>query len=79
MNCIQPITQHLRHPPHIYRNRDQEHITLSGLQRVLPCYLLHIPVYRRFEFRCATASVLEGTFDEQDDLWRLIRFNQELW
>jgi len=50
----------------------------DGIIRALLCYLLRIPVYRRFEFRCGTTSVLEAAFDEQGDAWRVIRFNQEL-
>ena len=50
----------------------------DGIIRVLLCYLLRIPVYRRFEFRCGTTSVLEVALDEQIDAWTVIRFNQEL-
>jgi len=49
----------------------------DGIIRILLCYLLRIPVYRRFEFRCGTTSIMEVKRDEERDEWVVVRFNQE--
>jgi broad specificity phosphatase PhoE len=50
----------------------------DGIIRLLLCYLLNIPVYRRFEFQIGTAGIMEIEWDKDHQVWRIIRFNQEL-
>jgi broad specificity phosphatase PhoE len=50
----------------------------DGIIRLLLCHLLNIPVYRRFDFQIGTASIMEIEWDKDHQIWRIIRFNQEL-
>jgi broad specificity phosphatase PhoE len=50
----------------------------DGIIRTLICYILAIPVYRRFEFRIDTASITEIEWDAEKRKWKLIRLNQIL-
>ncbi len=49
----------------------------DGILRVLLCYLLGIPVYRRFDFRIGFTGWSEITRGPHDAQWTLVRFNQE--
>jgi broad specificity phosphatase PhoE len=51
-------------------------VTHDGTIRVLACYVLRLPVYRRFEFRIDTAGILEIQRAERNGEWRIVRFNQ---
>jgi probable phosphoglycerate mutase len=50
----------------------------DGIIRLLLCHLLNIPVYRRFEFQVGTAGIMEIEWEKARQVWRIIRFNQEL-
>jgi probable phosphoglycerate mutase len=53
-------------------------VTHDGIIRILVCYILGLPVYRRFSFQIDTASITEIELDKTKDKWRLIRFNQSV-
>ena len=51
-------------------------IAHDGIIRILVCYVLGLPVYRRFSFQVDTASITEIEWDTAKSRWKLIRFNQ---
>jgi len=53
-------------------------VTHDGLIRLLVCHVLGLAVYQRFILKVDTASVTEIEWDESEDRWKLIRFNQEI-
>lgn len=50
----------------------------DGIIRLLICYVLGLPVYRRVNFHVDTASVTEIDWDKNNRRWKLIRFNQSV-
>lgn len=48
----------------------------DGIIRLLVCYVLGLPVYRRAGFQLDTACVTEIDWDKTREKWKLIRFNQ---
>lgn len=46
-----------------------------GWIRLLLCYLLGIPVYRRWEFQVDTCGIMEIEFQPEYGNWKIIRFN----
>lgn len=58
---------------------DNETILLvshDGLIRLLMCYIVHAPVYERWNLQVDTCGIMEITLDRSGDRWRVIRFNQ---
>lgn len=51
-------------------------VTHDGLIRLLICYILGLPVFRRTSFHVDTASVSEIEWDNAKSRWNLVRFNQ---
>jgi broad specificity phosphatase PhoE len=50
----------------------------DGIIRLLICYVLGLPVYRRVQFQVDTASVTEIEWDKNKGRWKLTRFNQRV-
>ena len=50
-------------------------VTHDGLIRALFCYVVGIPVYKRFDFRIDTCGIMEIEQQENSGEWKLIRFN----
>ena len=48
----------------------------DGLIRLLVCYLMGIPVYKRWNFQADTCGITEITYEPEFKTWKLIRFNQ---
>ncbi len=48
----------------------------DGLIRLLMCYLMEMPVYKRWKFQVDTCSLMEIRYLEQFNCWKVIRFNQ---
>ena len=48
----------------------------DGLLRTLMCYVMGIPVYRRWRFRADTSGITELEYEPGYGTWKLIRFNQ---
>ena len=48
----------------------------DGLIRALMCYVLDIPVYKRWNFRVDTCGITELEYEPEYRLWKLIRYNQ---
>jgi broad specificity phosphatase PhoE len=60
------------------KQRDNKDIILvahDGWIRLLLCYLLGIPVYRRWEFQVDTCGIMEIEFRPEYANWKIIRFN----
>jgi len=61
------------------REHGDEDIVLAtheGLIRLLMCYIVHLPVYLRGNFRVDTCGITEITYQPEYESWKLIRFNQ---
>lgn len=48
----------------------------QGLMRLLMCYIMQIPVYKRWNFDVDTCGIMEITYQQEFKKWKLIRFNQ---
>jgi len=48
----------------------------DGLSRLLMCYVLGIPVYKRWNFQMDTAGITELEYESEYSTWKLIRHNQ---
>lgn len=51
-------------------------VSHDGLIRLLMCYVVDIPVYRRGIFRVDTCGMMEIAYQQEFESWKLIRFNQ---
>ncbi|HUM72385.1 MAG TPA: histidine phosphatase family protein, partial [Chloroflexota bacterium] len=63
------------------QQKNRENIILvshDGWIRLLMCYLLDIPVYRRWEFQVDTCGMMEIAYQPEIAKWKLVRFNQKL-
>jgi len=61
------------------REHGDEDIVLAtheGLIRLLMCYIVHLPVYLRGNFRVDTCGITEIIYQPEYESWKLIRFNQ---
>ena len=56
-------------------NEDLILVSHDGLIRLLMCYLLEIPVYRRWDFQVDTCGIMEIEYQTVFRKWKLIRFN----
>ena len=52
-------------------------MTHDGLIRALFCYVVGIPVYKRFNFQIDTCGIMEIKQQENSGDWKLIRFNHK--
>lgn len=50
----------------------------EGLIRILMCSIVHLPVYKRWNFSVDTCGILEIEFIPETNEWKLIRFNQKV-
>jgi broad specificity phosphatase PhoE len=60
------------------KQKDDKDIILvahDGWIRVVMCYILGIPVYRRWDFYVDTCGVMEIEFQPEYGQWKVIRFN----
>ncbi len=51
-------------------------VSHDGLIRLLMCYIMGLPVYKRWNFHVDTCGIMEITYQPEFEAWRLIRFNQ---
>jgi broad specificity phosphatase PhoE len=51
-------------------------VTHEGLIELMMCWLMHLPVYKRWNFQVDTCSITEVVYQPDYAEWRLIRFNQ---
>jgi len=50
----------------------------DGLIRTMMCYVMGIPIYRRWNFRMDTCGITELEYEPAYGAWKLIRYNQTL-
>lgn len=50
----------------------------DGLSRLLMCYIMNIPVYKRWNFQVDTCGIMEICYQPDFEAWKLIRFNQTI-
>jgi broad specificity phosphatase PhoE len=53
-------------------------VSHDGLIRLMLCFLLGIPVYRRWDFQVDTCGITELVYQPDFERWKLIRFNHTL-
>ena len=51
-------------------------VSHDGLIRLLMCYLMNIPVYKRWNFQLDTCGLMEICYQPDFEAWKLVRFNQ---
>jgi broad specificity phosphatase PhoE len=51
-------------------------VSHDGLIRLLMCYIMNIPVYKRWNFQVDTCGIMEICYQPDFEAWKLIRFNQ---
>jgi broad specificity phosphatase PhoE len=51
-------------------------VSHDGLIRLLMCYIMNIPVYKRWNFQVDTCGMMEIRYQPDFQAWKLIRFNQ---
>ncbi|GAP21466.1 histidine phosphatase family protein [Leptolinea tardivitalis] len=56
-------------------NKDIVVVCHEGLIRLWLCHILHIPVFRRWDFRVDFCGIMELEFEPAFQNWNLIRFN----
>ena len=49
----------------------------DGLIRLTVCYIINIPVYKRWQFKVDTCGIMEIEYQKDYQEWKLIRFNQK--
>ena len=50
----------------------------DGLIRLMMCYIMGIPVYRRGDFKVDLCGITEIAYQEDVQRWKLLRYNQVL-
>ena len=60
------------------RKREENVLAVShdGLMRVLLCFVVGLPVFKRFYFHVETCGIIEIEYTDTVGEWRLIKFNQ---
>lgn len=53
-------------------------VSHDGLIRLMACYILDIPVYRRWDFHVDTCGITELVYQPDFERWKLVRFNHTL-
>jgi probable phosphoglycerate mutase len=53
-------------------------VSHDGLIRLMICFILGIPVYRRWDFQVDTCAITELVYQPDYERWKLIRFNHSL-
>jgi broad specificity phosphatase PhoE len=53
-------------------------VSHDGLIRALMCYLMDIPVFKRWNFQIDLCGIVEITYQPAYRAWKLVRFNQKL-
>ena len=51
-------------------------VSHEGLMRLLMCYVMQIPVYKRWNFQVDPCGIMEISDQQEITEWKLIRFNQ---
>jgi probable phosphoglycerate mutase len=51
-------------------------VSHDGLIRLLMCYIMQIPVYKRWNFHVDPCGIMEISYQPDFQEWKLIRFNQ---
>jgi broad specificity phosphatase PhoE len=50
-------------------------VSHDGLIRLLMCYIMNLPVYKRWNFHVDTCGITEIAYQRDFEAWKLIRFN----
>lgn len=61
----------------LQNNEDIVLVSHDGLIRLMMCFLLGLPVYRRWEFQVDTCGIMEIECDPAHAGWKICRFNQK--
>lgn len=53
-------------------------VSHDGLIRLLACYVMSIPVFKRWDFHVDTCGTMEISYQPTFGSWKLVRFNQKI-
>ncbi len=62
----------------VQENQEKQDLLLvshDGLIRAFTCYILGLPVYRRWDFKVDTCGIMEIEYQPAFESWKLLRFN----
>ena len=74
--ALKRVVEFLDEKRELCREKNVIAVCHDGLLRVLMCYVLGIPVYKRWGFRADTCGITELKYEPDHGTWKLIRFNQ---
>ena len=75
----QRVADFLEEKHQAYRNENIVVVSHEGLIRLTACYILGLPVHKRWNFHSVDfCGMMEIAYQPQDQSWQLIRFNQKL-
>lgn len=74
----QRVVEFFEEKRHQHANENVIVVTHDGLIRLLMCYVVGIPVWKRWNFRVDTCGIMEISYEPRFESWKLIRFNQAL-
>jgi broad specificity phosphatase PhoE len=70
------VADFLEEKRHQYSSSNIIIVSHDGLTRLLMCYIMDLPVYKRWNFQVDTCGILEISYQPVYQAWKLIRFNQ---
>ncbi len=53
-------------------------VSHDGFIRLLMCNILGLPVWKRYKFKTTMGGISAILYDEEDNEWKIVRFNQVL-
>ena len=72
------IANFLEEKRQVHANENILVVTHEDLIRLLMCHVLNLPVYHRWNFHYVdTCGIVEITYQSDNKMWQLIRFNQK--
>jgi len=75
----QRVADFLEEKRQTHQNENIVAISHEGLMRLTACYILGLPVHKRWNFHYVDfCGMMELAYQAQDQSWQLIRFNQKL-
>ena len=72
----QRIVAFLREKGQLHNTETIILVSHDGLMRLLACFIMQAPVYQRWNLHIDTCGMMEITYEQEPEHWKLIRFNQ---
>jgi broad specificity phosphatase PhoE len=77
--ACQRIADFLEEKHRVHQNENIVVVSHEGLIRLTACYILGLPVYKRWNFQSVDfCGIMEIAYQPQYQSWKLLRYNQDL-